>query len=202
MSDKPEETSASKPPFWSSLPGIFTGLGGVIVALTGLITALYSTGMIGQKANSNAVPPVNAAVTIANVPSASPTSNPDNDRYKALTGKWRVIEEPSQDPYFEKVKKITWDYEATVKSNVLTLTGKILFINGVNDKPKNGEELISATYETTLTGLSGEGKYRFTKMDGSPLINNAKIQLDDDLEKFEVKIKVDGRTYRLSGSKL
>jgi hypothetical protein len=170
---------------------------------TGLITALYSNGVLGPKGNSNAVPPVNTAVALVSAPSPAPSLIPDNDRYKALTGKWRVIEEPSQDPYFADVERIGWDYDAAVKDNVLTLKGKILFIDDVNDKPKKGEKQTTAKYETTLTGLSGEGKYRITKMDGSIVTNNnAKIQLEDGLENFEVKIDVNGRTYRLTGSKL
>ncbi len=194
MADTPE----SKPPFWSSLPGILTGLGGVIAAVTGLIIALNATGVIGSKSNSNAVPPVNTAVTLASAPSPSPSLNLDK-----LTGKWKVIEEPSQDPHFDQVKTVTWDYDAAVKGNVLTLTGKILYVNDVNDKPDDKEKRITATYETTLTGLSGEGKYRLMKMDGEPVMNNkARIRLEDDLEKFEIKMEVDGKTYRLEGRKL
>ena len=153
------DTSESKPPFWSSLPGIFTGLGGVIVALTGLITALYSTGVIGSKDNSNAIPPANTAVTLASAPTASVSPNADSDRYKTLIGRWEVIEK--QRPQFGGAE-ITWLFEAAIDANVLTLTGKISAIDGNNNLSAK-ERGIRSTYVTTLMGLTGMGEFKKTK---------------------------------------
>ena len=151
MADEP----TSKPPFWTSLPGIFTGLGAVIVALTGLITALYSTGVIGSKATPNTVaPPANTSVALAATPAAN---NAESDRYKTLAGKWEIVERPSRD--FEGEKKVTWRYDAAVSGNVLTLTGKILAI-GVDKNLSEDEERIAATFVTTLIGSGGVGEYR------------------------------------------
>lgn len=194
MADQTE----SKPPFWSSLPGMFTGIGAVIVAMTGLITALYSTGVIGSKAssNSNAVPAVNTSVALA----ASPASNnAESERYKALAGKWEIIETPSRD--FEDVPKVTWRYEATVSGNVLTLTGKILAV-GVDKNLSEEEESISSTFVTTLIGSGGIGEYRVKRMDGTTVVNDATIRLTDDLKQFQGKIDAEGETYKLTGRKL
>lgn len=198
MADTPE----SKPSFWSSLPGIFTGLGGLIAALAALITALYSTGVIGTKSNSNTVPQANTAATLASAP--SPSLTPDDDRYKTLIGKWRVTEEPPLDPYFGEVDRVTWDYDAVVTGNELTLTGRILFISNVDDKPNKDEQRIRATLKTTLTGLSGEGRYEFTRIKSDPVDNIATIKLKDNLREFdaEVKNEVDAMTHKLKGRKL
>jgi hypothetical protein len=194
MADIPE----SKPPFWSSLPGIFTGIAGVIVASTGLIGVLYQTEMIGSKANSNAVPPVNTAVTLASAPAASPSLNTDNDRYKSLAGKWEVIEEQSEEL---GGAVITWHYDAAVSGNVLTLTGKILAIDG--DKNLNDEEeSIRSTYVTTLMGSAGVGEFK-KKERGVTMSYPATIRLDDDPTKFHGTIDIKGqRACSLTGRKL
>lgn len=194
MADTPE----SKPPFWSSLPGIFTGLGGLVVALTGLITALYSTGVIGPKANSNAVPSVDTAVTLTSASTASPSPNAEHDRYKHLTGKWEVIEE--QSPKFGGAK-ITWHFDAAVSGNVLTLTGKILAIDG--DKNLNDdEERIRATYVTTLMGSAGVGEFKKTE-NGVTMSYPATIRLDDDPTKLHGTIDIKGQqACSLMGRKL
>ncbi len=181
------ETPESKPPFWSSLPGIFTGLGGLIVALTGLITALYSTGVIGPKDNPNPVPPVNTAVTLTSSTAPSP-SNADNDRYKPLTGKWRVIEQQA-----EKFggAEITWDFDATVSGNVLTLKGRILAIDG-DKNLDDDEENVRSTYVTTLMGPAGVGEFKKTER-GVTTSYPATIRLDDDPTKFHGTIDVKGQ---------
>jgi len=123
---------ASKPPFWTSLPGILTALGGVVVALTGLISALYSSGAIGARSNvagnSNIVVQSKSADLTA---SAAPKE--DAEDYKGLTGKWEVTESPSQ--YYDKVEKVTWRYEATISGNVLTLRGKLVALDGNKNLP-------------------------------------------------------------------
>jgi hypothetical protein len=183
------ETPESKPPFWSSLPGIFTGLGGFVVAVTGLITALYSTGVIGSKDNPNPVPPVNTAVTLASSTAASPSPTPaDNDRYKALTGKWRVIEQQAEN--FGGAE-ITWDFDATVSGNVLTLKGRILAIDGDKNLDAD-EENIRSTYLTTLMGPAGVGEFKKTER-GVTTSYPATIRLDDDPTKFHGTIDVKGR---------
>jgi hypothetical protein len=192
MADTPE----SKPPFWSSLPGIFTGLGGVLVALTGLITALITTGVIGPKANSNSVPPVNTAVTLASAPAASPSA--EHDRYKHLTGKWEVIEEQSQEL---GGAKITWHYDAIVSGNVLTLTGKISAIDGDKNLDEQ-EESIRSTYITTLMGSAGVGEFKKTEQ-GVTMSYPATIRLDDDPTKLHGTIDIKGqRACSLMGKKL
>lgn len=145
---------------------------------------------------------MNSSVTMATSPSPSPT--PDNDRYKALIGKWRVTEEPPLDPYFAEVDRVTWDYDAEVTGNELTLTGRILFISNVDDKPNKDEQRIRATLRTTLTGLSGEGSYEFTRIEGDPVDNGAMIRLKDNLREFgvEVKNEADAMSQRLKGRKL
>ena len=200
MADKPEETSASKPPFWSSLPGIFTALGGVIVALTGLVTALYTTGAIGSKANSNTAPQANTAVTLSSVPAASPAPNAESDRYKTLTGKWVVTEEPSLD--FDDVKKVTWQYDAVVSGNVLTLMGKISAIDG-DKNLSDDEEGVRSTYVTTLIGLSGVGEYKVKKTEeGTTTSYPATIRFDDNLTKIIGSVEIKGQQpVSLSGKK-
>ena len=134
MADQP----ISKPPFWSSLPGMFTGLGAVIVAVTGLITALYTTGVIGSKANPNAAAPANVS---AAAPAASP--NAESERYKSLAGRWEVVEATS-----DNSARTTWHYEASVSGNVLTLTGKIFKI-GEDKNLTDDEERMAGTFVMT-----------------------------------------------------
>lgn len=197
-------TPESKPPFWSSLPGIFTGLAGVIAAITGLITVLYTTGVISPKSDLNAVPPVNSAVTIASTPApaASPSSDRDNDRYKDLAGKWEVVEAPSQIYDVRDVKSVTWRYEATVSGTLLTLKGKIYAVN----KSRNLEaddRLYEANLVTNLKGLNGEGEYTQTNPDGGTYTSDATIQFKDGLKEFDGDVKDgDGKTYKLKGRKL
>ena len=190
MADQP----TSKPPFWSSLPGMFTGLGAFIVAVTGLITALYSTGVIGSKANPNAVAPANTSAAAASAP-----VNAESERYKSLAGKWEVIERPSKE--FEGEKRVTWSYEATVSGNVLTLTGKILAI-GVDKNLTEEEERIGATFVTTLIGSGGLGEYKVKRYDGTTVLNDVTIRLADDLKQFEGKIDAAGKIHTLTGRKL
>ena len=196
MADEP----ASKPPFWSSVPGMFTGLGAIIVAVTGLITALYSAGVIGTKAgaNANAEKPANTAVTLAATPTPAPV-NPENERYKNLAGNWEVIEIPSLD--FDDVKKVTKRYEATVAGNVLTLNGKILAV-GVDRNLSQEEEDLTSTVVTTLAGSGGIGEYRVKLMNGTTLVYEATIRLADDLKQFQGKIDYEGTTYKFTGRKL
>jgi hypothetical protein len=193
MADTPE----SKPPFWSSLPGIFTGLGGVIVALTGLITALYSTGVIGSKTNSNAVPPVNTAVTLASVPSASPVPSGENENYKRFIGKWEVLEERSKEFGGDKV---TWLYDASLSGNVLTLTGKMHAYNGKDLSPE--QKSIRSTYVTTMMGLSGVGEFKKTEQ-GVTMSYPATIRFDDDHSTLHGTIDIKGqKACSLTGRKL
>ena len=184
MADKPE----SKPPFWTSLQGILTSIGGVAIALTGLVTALYTTGTIGSKANSNPAPPANTAVTLASVPSASPTPNAENDRYKLYTGKWVVTEEPSLD--FGGAKKVVWRYDATVSGNVLTMKGKVFEIDGKKNLPKGAED-ISSTIKVSLVDSKGMGEYKTTKTAGR---YDLPLTLDDgDTPQFHGSILIDGK---------
>lgn len=194
MEDKP----GSKPPFWSSLQGILTGIGGVLVALTGLIGALYQTGVIGSKATSNAVPPVNTAVTLASASAASPSPSVEHDRYKHLTGKWEVIEEQSEEL---GGAVITWHYDAAVSGNVLTLTGKILAIDG-DKNLSDEEESIRSTYLTTLMGSAGVGEFK-KKERGVTMSYPATIRLDEEPTKFHGTIDIKGqRACSLTGRKL
>ncbi len=189
MADKTE----SKPPFWSSMPGIFTGLGGVIVALTGLVTALYTTGTIGSNANSNTAPQANTAVTLAAVPSASPTPNAENDRYKMYAGKWEVTETPSMD--FAGVKKVKWSYKATVSGDVLTMKGTVLEIDGDKNLRKGGEGAgdVNSTIVVHLLNSKGTGEYKTTKTAGS---YDLPLALDDgDPPQFHGSIQKEGKTY-------
>lgn len=157
MADAPE----SKPPFWSSLQGILTGIGGILVALTGLIGALYQTGVIGSKANSNAVPPINTAVTPALAPAASPSPVAENSRYKLYEGEWAVTENPSLN--FKGVKEVKWIYTATVSGDVVTLKGRVSKEN--TGLPKEAEELTS-TVVVKLVDSKGMGAYRSNKTMG------------------------------------
>lgn len=193
MADTPE----SKPPFWSSLPGIFTGLGGLVVALTGLITVLVQTGVIDSKPNSNAVPPVNTAVTHASGPPTSPSPNAEHDRYKHLTGRWEVIEE--QSPEFGGAK-INWQYDAAVSGNVLTLTGKMHSFNG---KELNSEQkAIRSTYVTTLMGWTGMGEFKKTEK-GVTMSYPATIRFEDDQSTLHGTIDIKGQqACSLTGRKL
>src|SRR5688572_8014457 len=195
MADEP----TSKPPFWSSLPGMLTGLGAVIVAITGLITALYSTGAIGSKANSNSnvnvTAPANTSVAIA----ATPKPDPETERYKSLIGNWEVIESPSLD--FDDVKRVTKRDEGTVSGNVLTLTGKILAIGGDRNLSEE-EESITSTLVTTLAGTGGIGEYRVKGMEGTTVVYEATIRLADDLKQFQGKIDFEGKIYKFTGRKL
>lgn len=189
MADTPE----SKPPFWSSLPGIFTGIGGVLVALTGLITALYSTGVIGSKASSNAVPPVNTAVTLASVPSPSPTPNAENDRYKLYEGEWEVTENPSLD--FEGAKEVKWIYKATVSGNIVTMKGTVSEIDGDKNLRKGGEGAadVNSTIVVQLVDSKGRGEYKTTKTAGR---YDLPLEIDDgDPPQIHGSIQKEGRTY-------
>jgi hypothetical protein len=193
MADTPE----SKPPFWSSLPGIFTGIGGVIVALTGLITALVQTGVIPSKTNSNAVPPVNTAVTLASAPASSPGHNAVDDRYKSLAGKWEVIEEQSQE--FGGAK-ITWQFNATVSANELTLSGKMHSFNGKDLSPE--QKRIRSTYVTTLMGSTGMGEFKKTEK-GVTMSYPATIRFEDDQSTLHGTIDIKGQqACSLTGRKL
>jgi hypothetical protein len=196
MADTPE----SKPPFWSSLPGIFTGLGGLIVAVTGLITALYTTGVIGPNANSNAVPPVNIAVTPTSTPigAPSPSPSPDNDQIKHLTGRWEVIEERSERFGGDK---ITWAYDATVTGDELMFKGRILSVNG--EDPKEDDKSVRSTYRVKMMGLSGLGEFRRTEKSGVTMSYPATIRLDEDPNAFHGTIDIKGQAAcSLTGRKL
>jgi hypothetical protein len=194
MADEP----ASRPPFWSSVPGMLTGFGAVIVAVTGLVTALYTTGVIGSKpgSNSNAAAPANTTVAIASTPAPV---NPENERYKNLAGNWEVIETPSLD--FDDVKKVTKRYEATVSGNVLTLTGKIVAI-GVDKNLTQEEESLNSTLVATLAGTGGIGEYRVKLMNGTTVAYEATIRLTDDLKQLQGKIDYEGTNYKFTGRKL
>ena len=66
------------------------------------------------------------------------------------------------------------------------------------------EQRIRATLRTTLTGLSGEGSYEFTRIKGDPVDNGAMIRLKDNLREFDVEVKneADAMSQRLKGRKL
>lgn len=182
------------------MPGILTAIGGVLVAVTGLISVLVTTGVIGQKENSNTAQQASASVTPASAPLTNSSANPESGRYKELTGKWEVIEKPSH--YFDKVKSVTWLYEAAVSGNELKLSGKILAIDGDKNLDEN-EERIRSTYVTTLIGLAGVGEYRLQKTDGSTVIFPANIRLSDDLKRLDGSFEVESLpTIRLTGRKL
>lgn len=182
------DTHESKPPFWSSLPGIFTGLGGLIVAVTGLLTALYSTGVIAPRADSNTVPPVNTAVTLAAAPPASPSANADDVRYKALTGEWEVIEERSEQFGGDK---ITWAYDATVAGDELTFKGKVLAVNG--REPNENDKSVRSTYSVKLMGASGVGEFRRTEKSGVTMSYPATIRIDEEPNTFHGTIDIKGQ---------
>lgn len=190
MADTPEP----KPPFWSSLPGIFTGIGGVLVALTGLITALIQTGVIDPKANSNAVPPVTAAVTPPSSPAASPSAIVENTRYKLYEGEWAVTENPSLN--FKGVKEVKWIYNATVSGDVLTLKGRVSPEN--KGLPKDAEELTS-TVVVKLVDSKGMGGYRSNKTMGDydlslKLFDGDPPQLEGSIQQgAEVKCLLKGK---------
>jgi len=195
-----EDKSESSGSFWSSLPGILTAIGGLLVASTGLISVLVTTGVIGQKDNSNAERQTNAQVTTPSAPLTNSSANPDDGRYKELIGKWEVIEKPSH--YFDKVKSVTWLYDAAVSGSELTLTGKISAIDGDKNLDEN-EERIRSTYVTTLVGRAGVGEYRLQKPDGSTVIFPANIRLGDDLRRLVGSFEVESLpTIRLAGRKL
>ncbi|MBV9242948.1 MAG: hypothetical protein JO314_13165 [Acidobacteria bacterium] len=193
---KPDQ-APPKPAFWTSLPGIFTAFGGVIVAITGLITALYSAGVIGQKGNSNRN--ANAATLTANVGANSAVPKAESDRYKNLAGKWEITESPSQ--IWDKTDQVTWRYDAVVSGNVLTLTGKIVAIDGDKNIPEDTDK-ISATFTTTMIGSSGVGEYKLKKSDGTAVTADATIRFEDDLSQFKAKFDVSGDSYTLTGRKL
>ncbi|MGB7202866.1 MAG: hypothetical protein WBD16_11500 [Pyrinomonadaceae bacterium] len=192
-----EDKLESKPPFWSSLPGIFTGIGGVLVALTGLITALVSTGWIGPKANSNAVPPPNTAVTLVSAPAAAASPNAEHDRYKHLTGKWEVIEERSREL---GGAKIIWQFNAAVSGNELTLTGKMHSFNGKDLSPE--QKGIRSKYVTTLMGSTGMGEFKKTEK-GVTMSYPATIRFEDDQSTLHGTIDIKGQqACSLTGRKL
>lgn len=171
MPDSPE----SKPHFWSSLPGILTGIGGLIAALTGLMLAWNQ---MSSKPISSDVPPVNAIATLASAPGASP-SNADNDRYKSLVGRWEVTAKGS---CFEGLKEATWDLDATVSGNVLTLQGKIDALNGNPNLDENTKK-IRAAFVITMNGLGGIGDLKET-LGGLSQSYDVSLRLDDDQRSF------------------
>lgn len=195
MADTPE----SKPPFWSSLPGIFTGLGGLIVALTGLITALYSTGMIGSKPDSN-ISPINTAITLVSAPAASPSPShpPRSDANGHLAGKWQVIEERSKEFGGEK---IIWAFDATVAGDELLFKGKITSVNG-ND-PNDADTSVRSTYRVKMMGSEGMGKFERTEKNGVTMSYPATLRLDEEPNAFHGTIDIKGQTAcSLTGRKL
>ena len=196
MADEP----TSKPAFWSSMPGMLTGFGAVIVAVTGLISALYSTGVIGTNANSNSNSSVSAPANTAAALATSPApANPAHDRYKSLAGKWEVVETPALD--FNDTEEVTKTYEATVAGNVLTLTGKILAVEGDKNLDEDQEGLTS-TVVATLAGSGGLGEYRVKWIDGTGGFHEVTIRLADDLKQFQGKVDFGGTTYKFVGRKL
>jgi hypothetical protein len=183
------EESSSKPPFWSSLPGMLTGLGAVIVATTGLITALYTTGIIGSKASAD---PKAASANIA----ASAANTAETERYRPLAGRWEVIESST-----DNAARIAWHYDGAVSGNVLTLSGKIFKI-GEDKNLSDDEERMAATFVITLTGKGGLGEDRFKGKDGTSVVADAAIRFSEDLRQFEAKVDAGGRTTTYSGLKL
>ncbi|MFN0141282.1 MAG: hypothetical protein ACKVQW_14490 [Pyrinomonadaceae bacterium] len=151
--------------------------------------------MIGPSANSNTVPPVNTAVTLASAPAASPSA--EHDLYKHLTGKWEVIEERSKEL---GGAKITWLYDAAISGNVLTLTGKMHAFNGKDLSPE--QKGIRSTYVTTLMGSAGVGEFKKTEH-GVTMSYPATIRLEDDPTKFHGTIDIKGQqACSLTGRKL
>lgn len=186
MADQP----TSKPPFWSSLPGIFTGLGAVIVAVTGLITALYTTGVIGSK------PSADPKAATANNSAAPATNAAESERYRSLAGTWEVVESaPGNDA------RVTWRHEAAVSGNVLTLTGKIFKI-GEDKNLSDEEERMAGSFVITLAGPGGLGEYRFKNADGTSVVRDATLRFSDDLKQFEGKVHAGGQTQTYAGRKL
>lgn len=196
MADTPE----FKTPFWSSLPGMFTGLGGLIVAVTGLITALYTTGVIGPNANSNAVPPVNAAAALASTSGGSPEPSPgrENDHNIGLTGRWEVIEERSAQ---FGGGKITWVYDAAVAGDELIFKGKISSVNGKD--PTGDDKSVRSTYRVKMLGSSGMGEFRRTEKSGVTMSYPATIRIDEEPNTFHGTIDIKGQpACSLTGKKL
>ena len=154
------DQTVTKPPFWSSLPGILTGVGAVIMATTGLITALYSTGVIGSKGGSDRAQV--AAVNASPATTAPAANSGETERYRQLVGKWEVIQTISQD----SGTRITWNYDASVSGNVLTLNGKMLAI-GADKNLSAEEERMSSTFVITLHGPTGLGEHRAKGPDGA-----------------------------------
>lgn len=198
------DSTDSKPPFWSSLPGIFTGLGGVLVALTGLITALYSTGVIGSNAtaNANTAAAKNRSTALVSASNAAPALSDENDRYKQLAGKWQVIEEPSQ--HVLDIQEATWEYEAAVSGNLVTFNGKMTAVDG-NKNLDDWVQTYRSTFEPTLIGLSGVGEYKVKPDEGAPSTTYpaATIQFNDKLTEFHSTVAPKGQpSFTLSGKKL
>lgn len=196
------DQSESKPPFWTSLPGMLTGVGAVIVAITGLITALYSAGVIGSKAGSNAKPETVALATsspgAANTSPAAAPAVTEIGAYKALVGKWSVAECPSQ--YFDQVECVTWEYDAAVSGNRLTLTVRVIALDEDKNIPAEAERL-KATYITTLNDTVGVGEYKLKQPDGSTVTTDVTIQLKEDLSAFIGKFQAGGESISLMGRK-
>ena len=193
------DESTSKPPFWSSLPGMLTGLGAVIVAVTGLISALYSTGVIGTNANVNSNAAGSANTSSAKLASTPAPVNSEYERYQALHGNWEVTETPALD--FNDIEKVTKRYEAAVAGNVLTLSGKIVSIDDDKNLSEEDENLTS-TLVTPLAGSGGIGEYRVKFADGTISGYATTIRLSDDLKRFNGTLDIDGKTYKLTGRKL
>jgi hypothetical protein len=186
----------SKPPFWSSLHGIITALGGAIVAVTGLITALYSTGVIGSKANTNTPPLANTALALS-APYSSPSPNAENDLYKQLVGTWEVEE---QRPKEMGGAKVTWVFEATVSGNVLTLRGKVMSVNG---KVVGPQEKDRAVFETKMVDSTGGGFFEVTDKSGVAKKYPASIRLLDDFRVIHGRFDLPGNLFcGLMGKKL
>ena len=186
----------SKPNFFSTLPGILTALGGVIIAATGLITALYSNGVIGSKDASNAAATSNTVAKPASTPSSTPSPNIESDKYKPIAGKWEVIEEQPEDVGGTKT---TWQYDAAVAGNKLTLKGKIIAVNG--NSPPPDKQGVSASCELTLADSMGTGKLRQKDPRGTIIESPASIVLDESLESFNGTLIVSGHKCTLTGRK-
>lgn len=188
MPDTPE----SKPPFWSSLPGIFTGIGGVIVAVTGLIGALYQTGAIGSKPKPDAATPPSAATTFASTPADSRLPMAENSRYKLYEGEWAVTEKPSLD--FPGTKEVKWIYKATVSGDVLTFAGRVSKEN--KGLPKGAEDVNSTVVVKLVDSKRmATGEYRTTNTLGD---YDLPVTLHDvDPPRFEASIQRDGKVLCL-----
>lgn len=189
----------TKPPFWSSLPGILTATGGVIVAMTGLITALYSTGIFGAKPAPNTAPTPSSPVALFSTPAPTPAPSlkDESDEYKQLAGTWEVIEEQPADT---GGNKITWIYNATVSGNQVTFKGKISAINGQTDLPPD-KKGTSVTSILTIKDSMAIGKLRQKDPGGSVIESPQSIVLDDDLASFQGTLIVSGHKCILTGRK-